>query len=1135
MRLTVFLCLACFLHLSAETAAQIEKVSIDLQNVPVSQALRLLGKELKKDFFYSDVQINMESRVTLKLRDATIDEALKKIFPGKEVQYEVQEDYILILEIGNLAQQQAFIVIRGVVKDEQNNPLPGATIIQKGTRLGTVTNKEGRFQFQIPHQDTLTLVVSFIGMEKQEVKLERLKPGESRDAVNIIMKAAMEALEGVVVTGYANIRKSSFTGSATLVKREDILKVSSGNLIDALQVFDPSLQVRKNNEMGSDPNTLPEFYVRGRSGIASVKELDLQESTSVSEFALVTNPNLPVFILDGFEVGVEKIYDFDINRIKDITILKDAAATAIYGSRASNGVIVIETVAPRPGELLISYSGNLAITAPDLSSYNLMNAEEKLEAEVAAGIFEPWGLTGVKLEYETTSLIEYYLQKRNRVLIGVDNYWLSQPLRTEFNHKHSLYIEGGAEHIRFGIELRYDNEKGVMKKSYRDRMGAGLTLDYRYKGWQIKNVISYDIVKAKDSPYGSFRDYTTQQPYSYWEDPDTGELIKTTTQWGNYGGSLENPLYEAATGNFSKSDYTELTNNLSLIWRANSYFQIKGQLAISTKDANTTNFTDPASGTYGRVDLFTKGELVLTETLTNRWNSNLFGTYNRTFLDLHNINMSAGINATSANSGYLYTHYRGFPDKDRNSPAYAYEIVSKPAFSDNKTRLFGGFVTLNYSYNNIYLLDASYRFDGSSEFGSEKKWAPFWSAGTGVNLHNYAFLKSQDFLTLLKLKANIGETGKSNFKPYMAQNTFRIMLDNWYPTGIGAELIYMGNNSLTWEKQLSWNIGMEIGIWRGRANIEFDVYNKRTRNLVTDVSLPSSSGFPTYTDNMGEVENKGFEVDVNLRLITGKNWDVAVFGNMAHNKNKILKISESLKEYNERVDEYYADYSVHSNPQLVLGFGYTSTIKYASPIMKYEEGSSLTTIYGMKSLGINPANGQEIYVKRDGSITYDWSSLEQQPIGDEEPWGHGAFGFNVRFKNFTLYTTFLYEFGGDTYNTTLITNVENANLNLYNVDKRAWTDRWQKVGDVTPLKSIKDRYYVTRPTSRFVQRNNYVTFNSLSLGYNVDSRLLNRIGVSTLRCQFNMKDIATMSTVKKEMGLTYPFARTFTFTLNASF
>lgn len=1130
-----FMCCA-----SANTYSQKQIVSLNLHRANVNALFKEIRRQTELRFVYNEEHVAKLARFDIKEDKITVEEVLDRVFKNTSLQYFFEDNVIYIVPRvrDDEVKKDSIRTVQGTVRDVNGIALPGVTVIIKGTTLGVATNKNGFFKLAIP-RDTATLVFTFVGMETQYVKIEKLKAGEVQKDLKIVMKEDEVLLEDVVVTGYAYIKKSNFTGSATQVKREDILKVATGNIIDALQVFDPSLRIMKNNLMGADPNTLPEFYVRGRSGINSVKELDALQAEDVSQFALTNNPNTPIFILDGFEVSVEKIYDFDLNRIKDITILKDAAATAIYGSRASNGVIVIETLAPKPGQLMVSYSGNFAITAPDLSSYHMMNSREKLEAEVASDLFVPYQylasdqFTPISYDQELQSLTWEYLQKKNNILIGVDNYWLSKPLSTMFNHKHSIYVEGGTEDIRFGIELRYDDQNGVMKKSYRNRMGVGMTLDYRYRGLQVRNQISYDAVNAKNSPYGSFSEYTRKQPYALWRDPETGEYLKTINSIAN---TENNPLYEAQLGNISKDGYKEIMDNLLLIWYAGDYLLIKGQFAFSYKDADTKRFIDPRSNTFSQEnDLFAKGELTLSETTTTNWNVNVFAAYNRT-LGKHNVNFSIGINAVSTNYKYMYSQYRGFPDAERHSPAYAYEIKTKPSFTDNKTRLFGSFLMLNYSFNNIYLFDLSARFDGSSEFGSDRKWSSFWSVGVGLNLHNYDFVKKANVIDLLKITGNVGETGKTEFSPYVARNTFKMQLDDWYPTGIGANLIYMGNENLTWERQRTWNLRGELAMFKNLFTLKADYYYKKTMDLITEVSLPSSSGFSKYTDNIGQILNKGFELDLNVRAYTSKDLDIMVFGNLAHNKNEILKISESLKQYNERIDEYYGGYYNTSSTNLNdILFYAKQNAEYSKPFMKYEEGSSLTAIYGMKSLGINPANGREVYVKRDGTITYDWSSAEQQKIGDTEPWAQGSFGLNVRYKGFTLYTTFLYEWGGDAYNQTLVDNVENVNLRLYNADERVLTERWQIPGDQTPLKAIQDRYRVTQPTSRFVQKNSFVTFNSLSLGYDFDSEFVRKIRMSTLRLQFNMKDIATKSTIKREMGLNYPFARTFTLTLNASF
>ncbi|MES1249062.1 MAG: SusC/RagA family TonB-linked outer membrane protein, partial [Chitinophaga rupis] len=358
-------------------------------------------------------------------------------------------------------------------------------------------------------------------------------------------------------------------------------------------------------------------------------------------------------------------------------------------------------------------------------------------------------------------------------------------------------------------------------------------------------------------------------------------------------------------------------------------------------------------------------------------------------------------------------------------------------------------------------------------------------------------------------------------------------LDDWYPTGIGADLIYMGNNDLTWEKQVSWNLGLNMAFQK-RFTLELDYYNKKTYDLITDISLPSSSGFTVYRGNIGKVLNKGFEIKTSLNVVNTKDLNITLIGNMAHNKNRIVEIAESLKSYNKRIDDYYNNYNKNPDPYFSLQSNGINA-QYSKPIMKYEEGSSLTTIYGMKSLGISPANGKEVFLKRDGTITYDWDPAEQQPIGNTEPWAQGSFGLNARYKQFTLYTSFLFQAGGDQYNQTMVDNVENVNLLYYNADTRVLTDRWQKPGDVTPLKSIQDRYFVTRPTSRFIQKDNTIAFNSLSLGYDFTPAQLKKIGLRSLRTSFLMNDIAQISSIRREMGLDYPYARTFTVNIITSF
>ena len=1046
-------------------------------------------------------------RLSVSANDETVESVLDKVFRNTKYTYRISGDQIIVVKRQETEQKQQ-VIIEGVVVEKDSLPIAGATVVLQGTTSGVATDIDGKFKLVVPLENEIYIEVSFLGMKKQVLKVLGLPtPAPMR----IVMEPDVMGMDEVVVTGYANIRKESFTGAATTVTKEDILKISHRNVIDVLQVFDPSLRIVKNNDMGSDPNTMPEFYIRGRTGMDGVKQLDLieaQEGGSMSEFSLTTNPNLPVFILDGYETDVQKIYDMDPNRIASITILKDAAATAMYGSRASNGVIVIETVTPELGKLLVNYTFNATLTAPDLSDYNLMNAEEKLQAELLAGL----------IDLSTSNGSLTYATKQNYITQGVNTDWMAQPLQNQFNHSHSLSVSGGTEGFRFGANLSYGHEGGVMKESYRNTMSAGVYVDYRVGKLQIRNNVSYDLAKSSDSPYGSFSDYTQQQPYYPIYDED-GKLLEELAI------GVANPLYEATLGNFSRSDSYTLTNNLSFYWYIHEHLQLQSQFAITRSQSEDQDFTDPLSTSYGYgYDPFTKGDLYVNTTDDFNWNVNAFLAYSNA-LGKNYINLSLGINASESQSSNLSSHYRGFPSAELHSIGHAKEIVDKPSGTDNKTRLMGIFVTGNYSWDNKFLADVSVRFDGSSEFGSESQWGSFWSFGVGANIHNFKFMQALPWVNQLKIRGTYGATGKVNYPPYAARDTYNILFDDWYSTGIGATLQGIGNENLRWEKTNTTNIGFDLSLFDSRYNITFSWYNRQTVDMITDVTIPSSSGFTSYSDNLGETRNRGYEISFNSTVINHKDFGLNFFINFAHNEGTLMKISESLRDYNERVDEYLTPtYS-----------WYAPTLEQSEPFLKYEEGGSLTAIYGMKSLGINPADGEELFLDRSGNVTSEWSASQQQIIGNTEPKGQGAFGINIRWKRLSLYTSFMYQFGGQQYNSTLLTKVECVNLANNNADKRVLTERWQKPGDVTPLKNIANRNLTTQSTSRFVQDDNELSINSLSLSYDFNPQWVRRIGLDMLGITASTNDLATFSSIKRERGLDYPFARTFTLSLNVSF
>ena len=1112
--LLCFLVAMCCTFSAWALPSQDKTVTLKLHNVSIETVLDAVKKQTGVNMLYNSQMFKGVPSVSLDVKNERWDTTLKLVLNPQGFDY-VMKDGIVVIR-----KQKRENRVRGMVTDSHGEPIPGASIIVKGTRTGTSTNIEGEFTLDVK-SDKVALEVSFIGMKKQTVQVDATR----RKTVEITLVDDVKTLDDVVVTGYSNVRKSSFTGSSTQISGDDLRKVSQTNVIGAIQSFDPSFRLVDNVQFGSDPNALPEMYIRGRSGFG-VKELDKDQ---LSKSNLENNPNLPTFIMDGFEVSIEKVYDLDPTRIESLTVLKDAAATAMYGSRAANGVVVITTVAPKAGEVRVSYNFTGTLEMPDLRDYNLANASEKLEIERLAGLFDK-GQSNIP---STAVGMNNYYKKYALIQKGVDTDWMSIPLQNSFNHKHSVYLEGGTPNLRYGVDGSFNIADGVMKGTERNRYSAGFSLDYRIKNLQVRNYVSFGHTKSKESPYGSFSDFSGLQPY---DSPykDDGTLREKLTYSKISGRDNNNPLYEATLGNYNWNSYDEVIDNLSFNWYLNDYWTVKGQFSVTKKYSKSEKFIDPLSSktsVTGSQDNNLAGDLYTTNGESLDWNSNAFLYYTRSFNKQHNLNISAGWEAASGTTESTNAHYRGFPSGEFHSLNYAAEVYKKPTRTENTTRRVSVLASANYTWNDIYLVDASVRFDGSSEFGANQKWAPFFSGGLGVNIHNYDFFKSNEYINKLKLRASYGRTGKVNFPAYAATTMYETLFDEWYITGYGAVLKALGNKDLTWEKTDKLSVGFETKTFHDRLTIDFEYYYNKTIDLVNDVTLSQTSGFSTYKDNMGQVANKGVELKVRADIYRDRNWNVALWGNMAHNKNEILKISDSQKAYNERVAAYYKNEALY---QETLGMSHGA--EYAVPLPQYAEGASLTSIWAVRSLGIDPTTGKEIFLNRDGSIADKWNAAQEVVVGNTEPKCSGAFGLNLSYKNWTLFASFLYEWGGQEYNQTLVNNVENADLVNKNVDLRVLTDRWKKPGDIAQFKDIKDRGMTTLPTSRFVQDKALVRLNSLNISYDFNRDWIKKhLRMNLLRLEASTSDLINWSSIKQERGLSYPRSWKVEFSLKAQF
>ena len=444
----------------------------------------------------------------------------------------------------------------------------------------------------------------------------------------------------------------------------------------------------------------------------------------------------------------------------------------------------------------------------------------------------------------------------------------------------------------------------------------------------------------------------------------------------------------------------------------------------------------------------------------------------------------------------------------------SFEKNGKPVSSEGFSRRLGGIANLNYTYDRRYFVDFSGKLEGSSKFGADNRIAPFWSAGLGWNIHNEHFIGNKELFNSLRLRLSYGITGSQDFDPYQAMTTFTYYGKQSYRTWVGAYVMGLGNKELGWQQTGQWNVGLESLLFKGAVKLNVDFYNKLTDDLLSDINLPTATGFNSYKANIGKVRNRGVEVTANVYILRNTEREItwSVGGSLAHNKNEIMKISNSLEFLNEELLK-----NADSNPSFL-----------------FQEGQSMNTIFAVKSLGIDPSNGQEIFLKKDGTRTYTWDAKDEVPCGINEPKIWGNLNTMFRYKGLSLNVVFGYRLGGYIYNSTLIGKVENVDP-WFNADRRVFYDRWKEPGDMASFKSVSDNSK-TKASSRFVMKENTLECRTLNLSYDFDTNWTQKnLGMSYLSVGFYTEDVFRISTIKQERGISYPFARKYSVSLTARF
>jgi TonB-linked SusC/RagA family outer membrane protein len=1106
MRIVIFFLFATSLTVSANSWSQ--TVTLSANGLPLKSVFTLVEKQTGFVFFYNKQLLTNVKPVTVSAQNMPLGDFLQVVLKDQPLHYRIEgrtitlsrkQEAVAVQEvpIQNIPPADSTRTITGVVTSETGEPITGASVLVKGVFRGTSTDAKGVFSVRAATGQTL--LFSAVGYEQMEVRVK------TSDRLTIKMVQAITSMKDQVVTGIYQRKKESFTGSSTTFTVKELKVVGNQSPLQALKTLDPSFAILENSTFGSDPNRLPDIEIRGKSSVIGLSE------------QYGTNPNQPLFILDGFESTLQVISDFSMDRIESITLLKDAAATAIYGSKAANGVVVVETKKPTPGRLRLNYNLNTTYSFADLSDYNLMNAEEKLEFEKQTGYL---GSVNANGDFTTDEGDAKYNARLKEIQRGVNSYWMNEPLRFAFTQRHTLFVEGGDANLRYGVSLSAGENQGVMKGSSRKPINGNLRLIYRKGRLSATNSLSIDLVNITRETV-PFSQFSRANPY--WRKYNTLGGIDKVVESVTFGGfaspvrseTYYNPLWDFNNKNVSRAESQGFTNNFEIEYRLLNELRARTRIGITRVATRDEVFRSPFNSEFANTDQLLQGSYTEANERQLNYDGDLSLTYGKLLANKHMLNAVAGMRLNQVSTTGSSFQAVGFMSDDFPNPAFAFDYSdTRPStYVESKRRSASYFLNTGYVYDERYLFDATVRSDGASVFGSNRQFTTIWSLGLGWNIHKEAFFDkvAYDWMNSLRLRASIGNPGNQNFSDYVSTRVYRYNNENRNPFGPSVIVTNHGNPALKWQKTLDRNIGLDLQAFNNRLRFTADYFVKTTDPLLVFVALPSSAGASIQTDNLGGQEQKGFTVTANYALIQRRELTWMVNLNARRLRSRYIGFGNALSNVNEK--------------------------NKGVNLTRYYDGASPSDLWAVRSLGIDPATGLEVFLTKDGNQTFKHNYSDEVVVGNSDPDLEGIIGSSVSWKGFSANVAFRYRVGGQIFMQTLYDKVENIPIHLVgrNQDKRALTERWKKPGDEAKFKSIKS--IENNPmSSRFIEDNNILTGESISIGYeNSTARWLKAINASSVTCKAYMNDIFRVSTVLNERGIDYPFARSFSVSVGVRF
>ncbi len=1073
MKVTVFILLVSTVSAWAtiNSYGQLTQFSLNMEKVAVKDLMLAIEDQSDFYFLYKDDVVDVDRKVTVNVTDANIDQILYQLFEGEDIKYEIRNRQIIVTERDKdffYLQSKSDRNIYGTVTNRSGVLLPGVTVFVKGTNKGTVTDQDGKFNLNVSETDR-TLVVSFIGLRTLEVEIT------GQEIYNIVMEEEIVGVDEVVVVAYGTSRRSSFVGSASVVSKEKLEKIQTSNATQALQGMSSGVQVINNS---GQPGANATVIIRGVGSMNASIE--------------------PLYVVDGVPYG-GYLNSISPSDIESMTILKDATASALYGSRAANGVIIINTKKGQKKEGQINFRSTLSFSELAVDMPRPLNPQEYAEISWKALYFEALdgGQSASEAALTATNNLGNEIKINpfdNNTPVGTDGKlvsdarllfegdWRGELLKSRPKQEYSIDFSGKNNKTNYYFSASYLNDKGIFTTQKFERISGRSNVNTKIKSWLEMGTNTSFAHSFTDSPAGSstvwfLRTVPSIYPvYEYDYDTNQYRVDDNGNKIYDYGNDRKewigwNPLadaeynkYNTWVDNLSSRNYAEVTFSPNLKFR--STFSLDYYLT------SYHSYTTPDYGYLkGRGAVYKSTRRAVTTTVTNLL------TYNKKIKE-HAIDVLLGQEAYKFKSNDLSAGREDLPFGGLYELSSAATMTSSSSQEDNY-RLLSWFSRFEYNYDNKYYFSGSVRTDGTSRFSGNSRYGVFWSLGSSWRITQESFMQSQGWLDNLKVKASYGAVGNDKLATlYAYQGLYATGYDDY---GLPGLLISrLPNEGLKWETNLQFNVGLEFSILK-KINGSFEYFNRKSKDLLFTRPMAPSSGFSGVDRNIGDIENRGVELDLNYRIIEGElfRWNIDL--NATHYKNEITNL-----------------------PQDEINAG----------VFKWREGESRYNFWGAEFAGINPENGNDqwwknIYETIDGEkvlkervLTESYSDVsgddQKKYLGDALPDLFGGITNTVYFKGIDLSCMFYYSLGGKLYDGDYSQMMSYRQGYSFHPDV---LDSWTPENQSSEITRFSKTFSNSQGSysSKYIFDNTFVRLRNLTLGYTMPQSVTQQIKVSSLR------------------------------------